>query len=231
MHSIVQGILKKLKVLKLMIALVINSEHMKSTNNIRDKSEKRFEDYLVKFRLEYEKNFDVGKGNVDFIVKKDDLIICCDVKAILVTTDKLTSRDVAIRRIRKDIQNLRNKFGSIAPEYPCVLISMNYSPDVITGFTIVQAMYGEADISYNRETFQLIRPLHHSPKGKAKMTTSHNTGITGILAFEGWSGNHLFHNEFAKHPIPNSFFPDCEDVFVKRESLRDDLGELGSIII
>jgi len=204
---------------------------MKSTDKIREESEKRFEDYLINFGLNYEKDYKVGQGNVDFLVKKDEIIICCDVKVVLETIDKLTNRDVAIKRIRKDIQILRNKFGSNTPEYPCVLVSMNFSPDVITGFTIVRAMYGEADISYNRETFELIRPLHHSPKGKAKMTTTHNTGITGILAFKGWSGSHLFHNEFAKHPIPNSLFPDCKDVFVKRETLRENLGDLGRIII
>jgi len=204
---------------------------MKSTSQIREVSEKRFENYLIKFGLDYEKDYEVGKGNVDFLVEKDGLKICCDVKVILETIDRLTNRDVAIRRIRKDIQILRNKFGSITPEYPCVLVSMNFSPDVITGFDVVRAMYGEADITFDRETFKLVRPLHHSPKGKAKMTKSHNTGITGILAFKEYGGNYFFHNEFAKHRLPNNSFPDCDDKHAKRESLREDLGDLGMIFI
>lgn len=192
-----------------------------------------FEDYLTRHKLEYEKDYKVGSGDVDFLIRSGNLEVYCDVKALLETHDRLKSTVIAIKRLRKDIEKLRKKFKTTKPEYPCILVSMNFSPQSITGFTVVRAMYGEAGITVDKVTHQLTRALHHLMRGNAKMTVDHNTGISGILFFSFSSGieNYFFHNEYADNPLPQGFFPSTIDVITKKSSLREDLEMLGRILI
>jgi hypothetical protein len=207
---------------------------MKTPQNIMEISENLFKDYLDKNDIVYERDYAVGKKNFDFFIQNGGEKVFCDVKAILKTIDeKTTSRDVAIRRIRDDIRKLRDKFGKIKALHPCVLISMNFAQQSITGFTYLRAMYGEVDISFDKKTFELTRELHHLARGNAKMTQSHNKSISGILGFtlDSTKTNYMFHNQFANNPLPLNFFPDTVDVNSERGKIRDNLDELAMMFI
>ncbi len=193
---------------------------------IKEKSEKCFEDYLNNHGYEYIKDYKLKGGKeIDFLVQGKNIYVYCDVKAILVSKDNSTNMNVAIKRLRKDLSELRKKFNLSKPDFPLILVSMNFSNESITGFTYARAMYGEM-------TFGL-KPLHHMEKGNAAMTIKHNTGISGILGFnyENTIESYLFHNQFAENPIPPKFFPSTIDVINSRDSTRTNLELLGGTLI
>ena len=180
---------------------------METTENIKNTSEKLFEEFLKMHDISYTKDYVLENGkNVDFLIRNSAIEIFSDVKAVLKATDNSLSRGVAKRRIRGDIQKLREKFTNSNPGIPCVLISMNFSEDFYSGFTINDALYGDSGFIYNKKIGTITSPLHHLPKGKAKFTSEHNTVVSGILAFNtSDSRNYFFHNLFAKNPLREIF--------------------------
>ena len=172
-------------------------------------SENIFEEYLVDSNFEYEKIHEIETGSdFDFFVFTDDAKVYCDVKIITKATDELSSREPAKKRIRDDIVKLRRKFGELKPKYPCILVSMNFADQSISGFTVVDAMYGNRGITIektssektSKQEWLLKEPIHYTYKGNAEMREGHNTAISGILGFNARDGNkrYLFHN----HDLP-----------------------------
>ncbi len=137
----------------------------------------------------------------------------------------------AYTHIRSDIQEFRDKFGKSRPNEPCVLISMNFSSRIFTGFTVAKAMLGDVGVDIDRETMQAVSDIHHLPQGNAQMTKSHNRSISGILVFDWKHRNHyLFTNPFADHTVPDCFFLEVRIVSPTRESLGSGYECLNDIV-
>lgn len=210
----------------------INVFIMSKVKELSELSENIFENYLNKSHIEYKKKYEIDTGSdFDFFIMNNGVKVYCDVKIITKATDELLSREPAKKLIRDDIAKLRKKFGKLTPKHPCILISMNFAEQSISGYTVVDAMYGDSGITiakYNSEKKSkpirfIKRALHHVYRGNAKMREGHNTAISGILGFNASEENmsYLFHNEYAENQLVHKFFPETEDIFPKRESMED----------
>ena len=190
-------------------------------------SEGFFESYLNHLGLTYQRHVPVrGDKNVDFRIEGDPAILC-DVKEVRASA--IGSPDIdAYSHIREDLAELRKKFGPCRPRIPVLLVTVNFSARLFTGFSIARAMLGDvgAEISPNGRG-----EFHHLPRGNAAMTRSHHTVLSGILLFDcGIKGNHaLFRNPYATHPVPDHWFPAVRRVIVDRDATEEHLKALANI--
>jgi hypothetical protein len=182
-------------------------------------SERVFADYLDQHQLSYDREVVVTPGDVDFRITSGGSTVFCDVK-VVETKPKLpawSSLDWVQKSIRRDVQELRKKFGN-KPTNPCVLVTMNYSPDLFTAYTVQVAMLGDvtAKIIVDPEPFE-IQPALHDRKGNAAMNRNQHTGIAGILVFDPVCNSHCYlPNPYAEHPLPTSFFPGVRELPVSQ---------------
>jgi acetone carboxylase gamma subunit len=176
-------------------------------------SKKIFEDYLIKNKLSFEKNFPLGANNIDFRVNSGTLSAFCCVNEISIISDDKNKKTGAFINIRKDIQKLRSIFGNYLSSDPIVLVTMNLSHITFTGLTVVRAMYGDIEIIFNKETLKVNQGEHFSKKGKAGLTQIRNTIISGILVLDARNNHYLFKNCYAKNEIPDGFFSSIQKTF------------------
>jgi hypothetical protein len=151
--------------------------------------------------------------------------VFCDVKEIKHT--KKNEID-AYNYIRKDIQNLREKFKTRRPNDPVLLITFNFSSRFFTGYTVARAMLGDIGITYNKITGE-TSGLHFLPKGNAKLTSKHNRVISGVFIFQENSKHYLFKNPFADNPIEDNYFPGTIIIKIDRSLTNENIMKLSKI--
>ncbi len=195
------------------------------------RSERLFEAYLSCHGFKYERDFPVGKGNIDFRVCSGISTVFCDVKEVRDSATEVGFTLDAYGHIRSDIQKLREKFGKHRPEEPCVLVSVNSSSNFFTGLTVARAMLGDVAVDVCVTTKKIVSGVHFPPRGNAKMTKKQNTSISGILVLDSISANHcLFTNPFAQIPVPEGFFSEVRTVPLARELRGPKLTALSNLM-
>lgn len=193
-------------------------------------SEKFFENYINQYDLQYERDFFVDPGNVDFRVKSGTHFALCEVKAIENTGIENDGKLWAQRNIRKDIKGFREKFGKNRPVEPCVLVLMNFSSMIFTGLTVARAMRGEIGYLFDGASKEIISDAHHLQKGNAAMTHQQNCSVSGVLVFDLNRNHHyLFKNPFAENCISDDFFPAIQIIPVKMEYSPNEIKYLADL--
>lgn len=196
-----------------------------------DDSEELFRSYLKDSRLSFRENYKLQKGDIDFCVSSDGVDVLCEVKEVRNSTIESIEGVDAQKHIRSDIRKLRAKFGEVRPEYPVLLVTMNYSTNYFTGLTVARALLGEVGVEFDRNTKQITKPLHHLPKGNATLTHSYNRSISGVFVFDRSGSRHcMFLSPFADNLPPLKYFPGVRVINLDRESTGNNLMELGNMI-
>ena len=190
-------------------------------------SEGLFKAYLDHLGLKHQRHVPVcGNKNVDFRVEGTTPLFC-DVKEIRPSPTDPDEID-AYSHLREDLRDLRKKFGTYKPVIPVLLISINFSGRLFTGFSVARAMLGDvgAEISPDGRG-----DIQHLPRGNAAMTHSHTTVISGIFVFDCVSeGNHaLFPNPWAAYPVPDQCFPHVKRISVAKDATEERLKALANI--
>ena len=194
-------------------------------------SEKLFADYLSEQGFEYDRNYSVANGDVDFRIERGSLIVLCDVKEVRDSKKDPCGKLDAGGHIRSDIRKLREKFKKGRPDQPVILVTMNFSTNFFTGLTVATALLGDIGIDFDKNTFPFTSPLHHLPKGTAVLTETHNCSISGVLVFDIESCKHyLFRSPFTDHPVPSQFFPEVQALDLSRETQGGELSGLSNIM-
>ena len=104
-------------------------------------SEGLFKSYLDLLGLRHERHVCVhGDKNVDFHVDGETPVLC-DVKEIRPSPTDPDQID-AYSHLREDLRDLRKKFGPSKPVVPVLLVTMNFSGRLFTGFSVARAMLG-----------------------------------------------------------------------------------------
>jgi hypothetical protein len=190
-------------------------------------SEGLFESYLGRLGLRHERHVRVhGDKNVDFHVDGDTQVLC-DVKEIRPSPTNPDQID-AYSHLREDLRDLRKKFGPSKPVVPVLLVTMNFSGRLFTGFSVARAMLGDVGAEISPEDRS---DIHHLPRGNAVMTRSHTTLISGVFVFDcAQQGNHaVFPNPYAACPLPDGCFPLVRRVRVAKDATEEDLKALANI--
>ena len=187
-------------------------------------SERLFAKYLDDNGLTYDREVFVDPGNVDFRVTSESGAVLCDVKAAEEPPREPGRVDVYIQ-IREDIRKLRQKFGERRPLEPCVLVTMNFSRQMFTGFSVRRAMLGEVEAVFENRGGQWSQsPFRHAQKGNAQLTSTKNTGISGVLVIDCFAGDHhFFVNPYAEKPAPEPFFPSTKTVFIQKSDGEEEM--------
>jgi len=188
-------------------------------------SEDLFASYLESHSIGFERDFRVcGLKNVYFKISAEAGTVLCDVKEVRDSRVVSVGKIDAYTHIRKDLKDLRNKFGRNRPNSPVVLVTMNFSNSFFTAHTVARAMYGDIGAEFSDN---MRKEIHHLPRGNASMTVKTNTSISGVLIFDCACGNHAyFSNEFAGIKLPSSYFPGIAEYDLKRSSGENDLVQL-----
>ncbi len=177
-----------------------------------------FADWLDQHCIRYARHHEVSPGNVDFLIKFSKSPVYCDVKEVHASADPSGRAIDADGHIRSDIRKLRAKFKS-RPTSPVLLVTMNFSPDFFTGLTVCRAMLGELGVVFDSNTLEVVKPIHHLPKGNASLTVAQNCSISGVFVWTGSRQRHLLLlSPFADHPLDASLFPDTEVVTLSRSA-------------
>jgi hypothetical protein len=190
-------------------------------------SEGLFASYLDTLQLNYQRHVPVRDArNVDFRVEGEPSNLC-DVKELRPSGDGSHGID-AYAHLRDDLSDLRKKFGPSRPQTPVLLVSLNFSGNLFTGFSVARAMLGDVGAEFSadgRGTF------HHLRRGKASMTSVHHRLVSGIFVFDCEpSGSHaLLPNPYAAHPIPAAWFPRVRRIAVTKDASEANLRELANI--
>jgi hypothetical protein len=190
-------------------------------------SEGLFKSYLDLLGLRHERHVCVhGDKNVDFHVDGETPVLC-DVKEIRPSPTDPDQID-AYSHLREDLTDLRKKFGPSKPVVPVLLVTMNFSGRLFTGFSVARAMLGDIGAQISPEGRS---DIHHLSRGNAVMTRSHTTLISGIFVFDcAPQGNHaIFPNPYAACPLPDSCFPFVRRVCVAKDATEEDLKALANI--
>jgi Holliday junction resolvase-like predicted endonuclease len=194
-------------------------------------SETLFADYLSEQGFEYDRNYSVANGDVDFRIEKGNSIVLCDVKEVRDSKKDTCGKLDAGGHIRHDIRKLREKFKKGRPDQPVVLVTMNCSTNFFTGLTVATALLGDIGIDFDKNTLSFTSPLHHLRKGNAVLTKIHNCTISGVFVFDIESCKHyLFRSPFTDHAVPSEFFPQVRVVDLSRETQGRELTELSNIM-
>lgn len=180
---------------------------------MENNSEKLFAKYLEENNYSFEKEYiidsRIDNKNVDFKILSttNNRIIFADVKEVRNSPKRKNGNITANTQIKKDIKKLRQKFSNKKISQPVVLVTMNFSDSFFTGLTVVQAIYGNLEVTFDKNTFTQLSEIHHSKKGNAEFTKTKNTLVSGILVFKSGDGlNYFFENYFAKNKIDIDFF-------------------------
>jgi len=190
-------------------------------------SEGLFESYLDRLGLRHERHVCVhGDKNVDFHIYGETPLLC-DVKEIRPSPTDPDQID-AYSHLRDDLRDLRKKFGPCKPIIPVLLVTMNFSGRLFTGFSVARAMLGDVGAEISPEG---RGDIHYLPRGNAVMTRSHTTLISGIFVFDcAPHGNHaIFPNPYAACPIADGCFPLVRRICVARDATEADLKALANI--
>lgn len=190
-------------------------------------SEGLFASYLDHLGLRYQRHVRVhDERNVDFRIEGNPSILC-DVKEVRPGAKDSEGID-AYSHLRDDLRGLRKKFGPSRPQTPVLLVTVNFSGNLFTGFSVARAMLGDvgAEFSTNGRG-----EFHHLPRGNAVMTSSHHTTISGILVFDCEpAGRHaLFPNPYAAHSVPAGWLPLVRRIAVGKDASEESLKELANI--
>lgn len=190
-------------------------------------SEGLFALYLDSLRLKYQRHVPVRDArNVDFRIEGNPPILC-DVKEVRSSASESKGID-AYAHLRDDLSDLRKKFGPSNPQTPILLVTVNFSSNLFTGFSAARAMLGDVGAEFSADG---RGNFHHLRRGNASMTLSHHTLISGIFVFDCEpSGRHaLFPNPYAAHPIPDAWFPLVRRIAVTRDASEASLSDLANI--
>jgi hypothetical protein len=109
----------------------------------------------------------------------------------------------AYAHLRYDLSDLRKKFGPSRPQTPVLLVSINFSGHLFTGFSVARAMLGDVGAEFSadgRGTF------HHVRRGNASMTSVHHTLISGIFVFDYIE---VFYNRTRRHSFLGGISPEA----------------------
>jgi hypothetical protein len=190
-------------------------------------SEGMFASYLDSQGLLYERHFRVsGDKNVDFCIAGDPRIHC-DVKEIRPSSNASTEID-AYAHLREDLSDLRKKFGRNRPTGPVVLVTVNFSGQMFTGFSVARAMLGDVAAEFSSEGRSSIG---HLLRGNAAVTRAHKRAIAGIFVYDcQYQGSHaLFLNPYADFPVPGDSFPHVRRVIVVKSASEEQLHDLSKL--
>ena len=197
-------------------------------------SEKEFARYLDTQGLLYKREYYVGPGNFDFRIESHYGPLYCDVKEIC-DSDRLSLEEAgpisAHIQLRDDIRRLRGKYKGKKLDGPVALVTMNFSSNFFTGFTIASALLGDIGVILYRTEPMGTTPLHHFPRGKAVFTRAQNTSVAGVFVFDRVSRGHVFfRNPYADPQMPSDVFPGLRFISLSREAINDELVNLGDIM-
>lgn len=188
-------------------------------------SEKAFQDYLDLHHISYEKDYEVsdtGK-NVDFFVHASNQHVYCDVKEVRRSTTSEPPKVYAKKNIQNDLKELRSKFKKNRPDHALLLISMNYSNQVFTGWTIAEAMLGQIEFVFDVDSGKVIKPVHITG-ANASTTPKHNRSISGVYVYDrNLRINNIYANPYAEFPILQNTFPKTQVVEINTNLSPQDL--------
>ena len=175
-----------------------------------------FEEWVRRHCLKYQRHHEVRPGNVDFLIHFRTLSVYCDVKEVRDSAEPSGSNIDADGHIRSDIRKLRSKFKA-RPDLPVLLVTMNFSSNFFTALTVARAMLGEIGVHFNRETLEILKPVHHLRNGNASLTSGQNRSISGVLVWTGRRQRHtLLLSPFAERPLDGALFPETDVVSLDR---------------
>jgi hypothetical protein len=197
-------------------------------------SEKEFASYLDTQGLIYKREYHVGPGNFDFRIESHCGPLYCDVKEIR-DSDRESLEEAgpisAHLLLRADIRKLRNKYKGKKLDGPVVLVTMNFSSNFFTGYTVASALLGDIGVILYRTEPRGTTPLHHLPRGKAVFTRKQNTSVAGVFAFDRVSKGHVFfRNPYADPQMPDDVFPGLRFISLSREAMNDELVNLSDMM-
>ena len=205
---------------------------------MENKSEILFTKYLEENNYWFEKNYIIDScidnKNVDFKILSptSNIIIFADVKEVRNSPKIKNGEIIANSQIKNDIKNLRQKFSKKEISQPVVLVTMNFSDTPFTGLTVVRAIYGEIEATFDKNTFEQLSEIHHSKKGNAGFTKTKNTLISGILVFNNKDRpNYFFDNYFAKNKIDKDYFYNTKYLTIDPTSKGEAIIEFSSIMV
>lgn len=183
------------------------------------KSERIFENYLLRHKIVFQRNYPVGSKNVDFYISSSKGNILSDVKEVQNTKkDEIDAHDY----IKEDIKKLRQKF-KIKPLEPVLLVTFNNSSRFFTGLTVARAMLGDIGFTYDRKTMTKTSNIHFIYKGNASLTSEKNCSISGVFVLQECEKNCLFLNPYANYSLSNDLFPDTETIELTRNLQEDGI--------
>ena len=191
------------------------------------KSEEIFENYLLKHKIDFDRNYPVGTKNVDFYISTSKGNIISDVKEVQNTKKEEID---ACDYIKEDIKKLRQKFKT-KPLEPVLLVTFNNSSRFFTGFTVARAMLGDIGLTFDKKTMIKSSDIHFIIEGNASLTSKKNCSISGVFVLQEHKKNYLFLNPYANYPLSNNLFPDTEILELTRNLQGDDLKILSEIMI
>jgi hypothetical protein len=197
-------------------------------------SETEFASYLDAQGLVYKREYHVGPGNFDFRIESHSGPLYCDVKEIR-DSDRVSLEEggpiSSYLLLRDDIRRLRRKYKGKKLDGPVVLVTMNFSSNFFTGFTVANALLGDIGVILRRERVGMTTPLHHLPRGNAVFTQAHNKSVAGVFVFDRVAGGHVFfRNPYADPQMPNDVFPGLRFISLSREAINDELVNLGNMM-
>src|SRR5215813_12830858 len=177
-------------------------------------SEKEFASYLDYLDTQdflYKRDYYVGPGNFDFRIESHCGPLYCDVKEIR-DSDHVSleeyGRISSHLLLRDDIRRLRGKYKGKKLDGPVVLVTMNFSSNFFTGYTVASALLGDIGVILSSNAPQVTTPLHHLPRGRASFTRKQNTSVAGVFVFDRPYGSHVFfRNPYAEPQMPHDIFP------------------------
>jgi len=194
-------------------------------------SEKEFASYLDTQCLIYKRDYHVGPGDFDFRIESHCGPIYCDVKEIRDSDLESPGEITAYLPLRGDIRKLRNKYKGKTLDGPVVLVTMNFSSNFFTGFTVARALLGDIGTILQRERPKVTNPLRHLPQGNAVFTRKQNTSVAGVFVFDRVSRGHIFfENPYAVAQMPKEVFHGLRFITLSREAVDDELVNLGAIM-
>src|SRR5215813_12067987 len=200
-------------------------------------SEKEFASYLDYLDTQdflYKRDYYVGPGNFDFRIESHCGPLYCDVKEIR-DSDHVSleeyGRISSHLLLRDDIRRLRGKYKGKKLDGPVVLVTMNFSSNFFTGFTVARALLGDIGVTLYRETPKVTTPLRYLPQGNAVFTQKQNTSVAGVFVFDRVSGGHtFFENPYAVPQIPKDVFHGLRFIMLSRKAVDDELVNLGAMM-
>jgi hypothetical protein len=168
------------------------------------------------------------------ITRIPNILLYCDVKEIR-DSDRVSleeyGRISSHLLLREDIRRLRGKYRGKKLDGPVVLVTMNFSSNFFTGYTVASALLGDIGVILASTESRVTTPLHHLPRGKASFTRQQNTSVAGVFVFDRACGGHVFfRNPYAEPQMPHDVFPGLRFISLSRAAINDELVNLGNIM-